>query len=55
VIAAAEASGCIALIIGMESGNPDVLRRIAKPGTVDVFLAASRCCAGTSASTRTST
>ena len=41
VIAAAEASGCIALIIGMESGNPDVLRRIAKPGTVDVFLAAS--------------
>ena len=41
VIAAAEASGCIALIIGMESGNPDVLRRIAKPGTVEVFLAAA--------------
>ena len=27
VIAAAEASGCIALIIGMESGHPTILRR----------------------------
>ncbi|MDX2168167.1 MAG: radical SAM protein [Deltaproteobacteria bacterium] len=41
VIAAAEASGCIALIIGMESGNPTVLRQIAKPGTVETFLAAA--------------
>jgi radical SAM superfamily enzyme YgiQ (UPF0313 family) len=41
VIAAAEASGCIALIIGMESGNPTVLRRIAKPGTVETFLRAA--------------
>jgi radical SAM superfamily enzyme YgiQ (UPF0313 family) len=41
VIAAAEASGCIALIIGMESGNPTVLREIAKPGTVDTFLRAA--------------
>lgn len=41
VIAAAEASGCIALIIGMESGNPTILRQIAKPGTVDTFLRAA--------------
>lgn len=41
VIAAAEASGCIALIIGMESGNPTVLREIAKPGTVETFLRAA--------------
>ena len=41
VIAAAEASGCIALIIGMESGNPTVLRQIAKPGTVETFLRAA--------------
>ncbi|MGH7786048.1 MAG: B12-binding domain-containing radical SAM protein, partial [Candidatus Binatia bacterium] len=41
VIAAAEASGCIALIIGMESGNPTVLREIAKPGTVETFLTAA--------------
>lgn len=41
VVAAAEASGCIALIIGMESGNPRVLREIAKPGTVETFLAAA--------------
>lgn len=41
LIAAAEASGCIALVIGMESGNPTVLRQIAKPGTVDNFLRAA--------------
>jgi radical SAM superfamily enzyme YgiQ (UPF0313 family) len=41
VIAAAEASGCIALIIGMESGNPTVLRQIAKPGTVETFQRAA--------------
>ena len=41
VIAAAEASGCIALIIGMESGNPAVLRQIVKPGTVETFLQAA--------------
>ena len=41
VVAAAEASGCIALVIGMESGNPRILREIAKPGTVDTFLRAA--------------
>ncbi len=41
VIAAAEQSGCIALNIGMESGNPDILRRVKKPGTVDTFLDAA--------------
>ena len=41
VVAAAEASGCVALIIGMESGNPSILRQIAKPGTVDTFLRAA--------------
>ena len=34
VIDAAAKSGCIALNIGMESGNPDILRKIVKPGTV---------------------
>ena len=33
-------SGCIALMIGMESGNPGILRQIKKPGTVDTFLKA---------------
>ena len=35
VIAAATESGCIGLIIGMESGNREILRRIRKPGTVE--------------------
>ncbi len=34
-------SGCIALNIGMESGNPQILRQVKKPGTVDVFLRAA--------------
>jgi radical SAM superfamily enzyme YgiQ (UPF0313 family) len=41
VIAAAEASGCIALNIGMESGNSEILRRVKKPGTVETFLEAA--------------
>ncbi len=41
VIAAAAASGCIALNIGMESGNPQILRQVRKPGTVENFLAAA--------------
>lgn len=41
VIAAAAASGCIALNIGMESGNRDVLRQVKKPGTVETFLRAA--------------
>lgn len=34
-------SGCVAVNIGMESGNPTMLARIRKPGTVDVFLRAA--------------
>ena len=41
IISAAEASGCIGLNIGMESGNRDILRRVRKPGTVENFLAAA--------------
>lgn len=41
VISAAEASGCIAVNIGMESGNPKILREIKKPGKVDTFLRAA--------------
>ena len=41
VIAAAAASGCIGLTIGMESGNPEILRKIKKPGTVKNFLEAA--------------
>lgn len=41
VIAAAVQSGCIGLVIGMESGNPEILRRIQKPGTVSIFLRAA--------------
>ena len=41
VIAAAAESGCIALNIGMESGNRDILRQIKKPGTVETFLRAA--------------
>lgn len=41
VIEAAAESGCIGLHIGMESGNPEILRQIRKPGTVKSFLEAS--------------
>lgn len=41
VIAAAEASGCIAVNIGMESGNAKILNEIKKPGKVDTFLRAA--------------
>lgn len=41
VIAAAAESGCIALNIGMESGNPSILRQIKKPGSVETFLRAA--------------
>jgi len=37
LVAAAVASGCIGLYLGIESGNPDVLKQIKKPGTVEVF------------------
>ena len=41
LIAAAAESGCVGLHIGMESGNPQILREIKKPGTVEVFLKAA--------------
>ena len=34
-------SGCIALNIGMESGNREILKQIKKPGTVETFLKAA--------------
>ncbi|MCW8916126.1 MAG: B12-binding domain-containing radical SAM protein [Magnetovibrio sp.] len=41
VVAAMAESGCIAINIGMESGNPEILRSVKKPGTVDNFLKAA--------------
>jgi len=41
VMAAAAASGCIAINIGMESGNPQILREVKKPGKVETFLKAA--------------
>lgn len=41
VIAAAAESGCIAVNIGMESGNPKILRDIKKPGRIDNFIKAA--------------
>ena len=41
VIAAAADSGCIGLHIGVESGNPQILRQTMKPGTVETFLRAA--------------
>lgn len=34
-------SGCIAISIGMESGNPQILKQVRKPGTVKNFLKAA--------------
>lgn len=41
VIEAATKSGCIALNIGMESGNREILKSVRKPGTVETFLRAA--------------
>ncbi len=41
LISAAEESGCLGLHIGMESGNPTILKEIKKPGTVEIFLRAA--------------
>lgn len=41
VIHAAADSGCIGLVIGVESGNPEILRQIKKPGTVENFRKAA--------------
>jgi len=42
ILAAAAASGCIGLNLGMESGNPEILRKVRKPGKVENFLEAAR-------------
>jgi len=42
VMTAAADAGCIGLNIGMESGNPEILRQVKKPGTVKNFLAAAK-------------
>ncbi len=41
IIAAATESGCIGINIGMESGNPEILKIIKKPGKVANFLRAA--------------
>lgn len=41
VVEAMVGSGCIALNIGMESGNPEILRQVKKPGTTKTFLKAA--------------
>lgn len=41
VLAAAAEAGCMGLVLGMESGHPEILKRIRKPGTVDVFMRAA--------------
>lgn len=41
ILSGATASGCIGLILGMESGNSEILRAIRKPGTVRHFLQAA--------------
>jgi len=40
LLEAAHKSGCIELYIGIESGNPEILKQIRKPGTVETFLMA---------------
>jgi len=42
VIGAAAAAGCIGMHIGMESGNPEILFKIKKPGKVETFLRAAK-------------
>ena len=41
VIAGAAGAGCLGLVLGVESGNPHVLRQMRKPGTVDSFRKAA--------------
>jgi radical SAM superfamily enzyme YgiQ (UPF0313 family) len=41
IISAAAAAGCVGLFIGMESGNPHILKMIKKPGNVRHFLQAA--------------
>ncbi len=41
LVDAMQQSGCVAVNLGMESGNPAILRQIRKPGTVEGFLRAA--------------
>jgi len=41
IMSAAEESGCLGVVIGMESGNPEILKQIRKPGTVKNFIKAA--------------
>ncbi len=41
IIAAVAESGCIGVNIGVESGNPEILKRIKKPGGIGNFLKAA--------------
>jgi len=41
IIHAAADSGCIGLVIGVESGNREILKRIRKPGTIENFQKAA--------------
>lgn len=42
IIHAAAESGCLGLVIGVESGNPEILKSIKKPGTVSSFRRAAK-------------
>jgi len=42
IIAAAAESGCIGLNLGVESGNPRILKKIKKPGSIDTFIKAAK-------------
>jgi len=42
IISAAAESGCIGLNIGVESGNPEILKLTKKPGNITTFLRAAK-------------
>ena len=41
ILDASDKSGCLGVILGMESGNREILKSIRKPGTVENFLKAA--------------
>ena len=41
IMDAAEKSGCLGLVIGMESGNSEILKQVKKPGKVSTFIDAA--------------
>ena len=42
IMQSAVESGCIGLTLGIESGNPEILRAVHKPGTLDAFRRAKK-------------